>query len=274
MNPHRRWWQFISCRTLKFLSIVTVISGLTACATVTAPPTLPKAPSIKWQAAQLIESSLWRQKQFRSLRALARVDYVGPEGKSGFQEAILVQRPDRLRLETLSFLGAILIVTVNDQEIVGYHPREGIFVRGRRSKENLLHYTQIPLDLDEITALLLGLPPVNGLASARLDGNALVFSFDGRKTDAVAFESPMAVPTRWERFDGAGQALLTVHFADYVSTPVGLFPSRIAVDAPLQGKKLEIRYEDPELNVSLQAGLFSQEKPENVKEVPLQSLGG
>ena len=48
--------------------------------------------------------------QFRSLRALAQVDYAGPEGKHGFQEAVLVQRPDRLRLETLTFLGAILIV--------------------------------------------------------------------------------------------------------------------------------------------------------------------
>jgi hypothetical protein len=232
-----------------------------------------KTPSIKWEAGQLIDSVVRRQEQFRSLRALARVDYVGPEGKSGFQEAILVQRPDRLRLETLSFLGAILIVTVNDQEIVGYHPREGIFVRGRRSKENLFHYTQIPLELDEITRLLLGLPPVGSLASARLESNALVVTSDGQKKDTIAFESSMAVPTRWERFNGGGQVLLSAYFADYISTPAGLFPSRISVDAPLLGKKLEIRYEEPELNVSLQAGLFSQEKPENVKELPIEALG-
>ena len=108
----------------------------------------------------MIESMAQRREQFRSLRALAQVEYAGPEGKQGFQEAVLIQRPDRLRLETLSYLGAILIVTANDKEIIGYHPREGVFVRGARSKENMLRYTQIPLELDEITSLLMGLPPV------------------------------------------------------------------------------------------------------------------
>ena len=274
MNPRDRWRQCLSCRTLQRIIAAATISGLTACAAVKVPPTPAKIPIVKWEAAQLIDAVLRRQEQFRSLRALARVDYAGPEGKSGFQEAILVQRPDRLRLETLSFLGAILIVTVNDQEIVGYHPREGIFVRGRRSKETLFHYTQIPLELDEITGLLLGLPAVGSLASAQLESNALVFSSDGEKKDEVAFESSTAVPTRWVRFNGAGQVLLSVHFDNYVSTPAGLFPSRIAVDAPLLGKKLEIRYEEPELNVSLQAGLFSQEKPAHIEEVPLDRLGG
>jgi hypothetical protein len=64
-------------------------------------------------------------------------------------------------------LGAILIVTANNQEIIGYHPREGVLVRGRSSKENLLRLTQIPLELEEVTALLLGLPPVEPSASWR-----------------------------------------------------------------------------------------------------------
>ena len=57
-----------------------------------------------------------RVQQFRSIKGLAQVDYTGPDGKHGFQEAVLVQRPDRLRLETLSFSGAILIVTANSKE--------------------------------------------------------------------------------------------------------------------------------------------------------------
>jgi hypothetical protein len=274
LNPRRRWQRVSSCRTLVILIFAATVSGLVGCAALTVPPTPTNIPAIHWQAEQLIGAIRQRQEEFRSLRALARVDYAGPGGKSGFQEAILVQRPDRLRLETLSFLGAILIVTVNDQEIVGYQPREDLFVRGRPSKENLFRTIQIPLELDEITALLLGLPPVVPNAPARLEGNALVFSFGGRKRDEVAFESRTPVPTRWERFDGAGEILVSAQFADYVSTPAGLFPSKISVNAPFQGKKLEIRYEQPELNVSLQAGLFSQQKPANVKELPFDALGG
>ena len=215
-----------------------------------------------------------RRNEFRSLRALARVEYAGPDGKRQFQEAILVQRPDRLRLETLSFLGAILIVTVNDREMVGYQPREDLFLRGRPSRKNLFRTLQIPLELDEITALLIGLPPVDPKVPATLQGHTLVFSSNGQKRDEVDFEFSAPVPTGWKRFDETGEILVSAQFADYVSTAAGLFPSRVSVSAPLQAKRLEIHYEKPELNISFQAGLFSQQKPANVKELPFEALGG
>src|SRR5918999_1005426 len=165
---------------------------------------------------------IWSRANFRrhvSGRGLTRLDYAGPDGKGNVQEAVLVQRPDQLRLETLTFLGAVLIVTVNDREIIGYHPREGIFVRGARNKENLLRYTQIPLELNEMTALLLGLPPVDTNAPRRQEGNTLIFSPNGRKQDAVTFESQTPVPTKWERFNEAGAVELSARFLDYVSTP-------------------------------------------------------
>jgi hypothetical protein len=208
------------------------------------------------------------------LRALARLDYAGPDGKGNVQEAVLVQRPDQLRLETLTFLGAVLIVTVNDREIIGYHPREGVFVRGPRSKENLLRYTQIPLELDEITALLLGLPPVDTNAPRRQEGNTLIFSPNGRKQDAVTFESQTPVPTKWERFNEAGAVELSARFLDYVSTPAGSFPSKIQIEAPLQKRKLEIRYQEPEVNASISPEVFTQEKPAHAQELRLETLGG
>jgi hypothetical protein len=176
-------------------------------------------------------------------------------------------------LETLSFLGAILIVTANDKEIVGYHPREGVLVRGRSSKENLLRLTQIPLELDEITALLLGLPPVEASVPWRQEGNSLTFSLNGRIKDTLAFDSQLPVPTRWQRFNGSGVLELTALFSDYITTPAGLFPSKINVEATQQGKKLEIRFQEPEFNATIPAESFSQQKPANVQEVPIEMIG-
>ena len=137
-------------RSAVFVRLIILAFIVTGCATTAKPPALAKLPVPQWESSKLIDSMGQRRQQFRSVRALARVNYAGPEGKHGFEEAVLVQRPDRLRLETLTFLGAILIVTANDKEIIGYHPREGVLVRGRSSKENLLRLTQIPLELDEI----------------------------------------------------------------------------------------------------------------------------
>ena len=253
------------------LAILAFIAA--GCSTTAKHPAPPQLPGPQWESAKLIESMGQRRQQFRSVRALARVNYAGPEGKHGFEEAVLVQRPDRLRLETLTLLGAILIVTANGQEIIGYHPREGVMVRGRSSKENLLRYTQIPLELDEITALLLGLPPVEPSAPWRRDGNSLIFSLNGRIKDSLAFESQLPVPTQWQRFNGGGALELTARFSEYITTPAGLFPSKIDVDAPLQGRKLEIRFQDPEFNATIPAESFSQQKPPHVQEFPIDIIG-
>jgi hypothetical protein len=264
--------RFIRSSKLLKAFVLAAAFGLAGCATVSSPPEL-KLPAPEWELSKLIESMSQRREQFHSLRALAEVNYTGPDGKHGFQEAVLVQRPDRLRLETLSFLGAILIVTANSKEIVGYHPREGVFVRGDRTKDNLRRYTQIPLELEEITMLLIGLPPVDPKAPVKQDGNTLSFSSDGGKRDLVTFELQQPVPTRWERLNASGKVELSAQFADYIDTPAGLFPSRIVFEANLQRKKLQIYYQQPEINSPIAAELFSQQKPANVQEVPIEAIG-
>ncbi len=259
-------------RPIVFYLLVTFSLYLTGCATVAKPPA-PQAPTPQWESAKLIDALSERREQVRSLRALAKVNYSGPEGKHGFDEAVLVQRPDRLRLETLSMLGAILIVTANGKEIIGYHPREGVMVRGQSSKANLLRYTQIPLELDEITSLLAGLPPVDVAGPWRQEGNSLMFSPKGNLKDSVAFESAQPVPTKWQRFNGSGGVELTAQFSDYITTAAGLFPSRINIEAPLQKKKLEIRFQEPELNSTIPADSFSQQKPPHVQEIPIEMIG-
>jgi outer membrane lipoprotein-sorting protein len=268
-----RWWRRTStCPQILNILLIVAFAGLAGCATTTIQPIPTEAPTGPWEAGQLRDALAQRREKFQSLRALANVDYSGPDGKNGFQEAVLIQRPDRLRLETLSMLGAILVVTVNNKEIIGYHPREGVYVRGQASKANLQKYTQIPLELDEMTALLLGLPPADTKTPSELNGNSLIFSSSKRK-DVVSFESKEAVPTKWQRMDGSGRVELSASFADYIQTPAGLFPSKILMESPQQKKRLEIRYREPELNVSIANDLFSQQKPVNVKEYPIEALG-
>lgn len=250
----------------------TLLVALFSCTTV-APPTAPKPPVPQWQSSILLESLKQRNEKFSSLRALAQVDYDGQEGKHGFQEAVIVQRPDRLRLETLSLLGAILIVTANDREIIGYHPRDGIFVHGQPTPDNLRRYTQIPLELKEITMLLMGLPPVDASATTwQQEGNTLV-SADERQREVLTFESQQPVPTKWQRFSGDGTVEFSAEFSDYIAGPPGLFPQAINLEAHLQKKKLQIRYKEPEFNATIPSELFFQQIPAHVKEVPIEAVG-
>ena len=53
----------------------------------------------------------------------------------------------------------------------------------------------------------------------------------------------------------------------------GCFPAHIVFEAHRQKKKLEIRYQEPDVNGTIPADLFTQQKPANVKEVPIEAIG-
>lgn len=262
----------IDARRAAAALLACVAVALAGCATVK-PPAPPSPPVPQWDSARLIESLAQRNESFLSLRALAQVNYAGPEGKHGFQEAVIVQRPDRLRLDTLTFLGAILIFTATEQEIIGYHPREGVYVRARPTPENLRRYTQIPLELEEITKVLTGLPPVDPATSWQQSGNTLSRRRDDGGRDVLTFASHEPVPTTWERTDKQGNVILRADFNQHTATAAGLFPLELALEAPAQKRKLNIRYQDPELNVAVPPEQFVQQIPAHAKEVPIEAVG-
>lgn len=255
--------------------LIGVFIGVSSCTFLSETPSILKnVPPRSREPGELVKSLRQRADRFRSLRALAKVRYWGPDGRAGFQEAVLVRRPDRLRFETLSNLGAVLIVTVAANEITGFHPREGLFYRGKSSKENLLRYTQIPLELEEITALLLGLPPARSQEGWAEEDDS-VSREDGRGSrEVVTFYPSTTIPTQWERFDPDGERTLTAVFSDFGLTSAGPFPLKISLEDHAHQRYLEIHYQEPELNIELPYALFVQQKPDHVREVPLESLGG
>jgi hypothetical protein len=164
-------------------------------------------------------------------------------------------------------------VTVNADQIAGLHPREGLYIRGKSSKENLFHYTQIPLELQEMTQLLMGLAPVTSAGGWQIGGNSLYRSITGQGKEIVVFDLAREVPVRWYRLSENGSPELSAAFENFATTSAGLFPLRIKLETGAQERSLEIIYQEPEINVELAASFFVQEKPPNVKEVPIEALG-
>lgn len=223
---------------------------------------------------ELVRSLARRNDQVRSLRSLAKVTYWGRDERGSFQAAILVRRPDRLRLEMFSLWGAMVILTADANEVVGFHTREGTFYRGKSSKESLVRYTRIPLELRDLTSLLVGLPPVE--VQGRWEGgeDRIQRRLSRGGSEVIIFEPTMGIPIQWELSDPDGEVVLSAVFSDFVSTPTGSIPLSISLESATQERRLEIRYDEPELNVTLPASLFVQQRPPHVRELPLESLGG
>jgi len=256
-----------------YLTLALAFALLPGCASLA--PRLPEVfPEERRPAQELIQSLIQRNAELRSLRTLAGVYYSGTDGKGSFQEVVLVHRPDRLRLETLSPVGALLILTASADEITGFHTREGVFYRGKSSPENFYRFTQIPLGVREVTAVLMGLPPAAAEGEWRNDGPSIVRDMGGGWKETLTFHPSQLLPIRWQRLNPAGKVEMSARFSDFTTTPAGQFPLKIILEGPLQQRRLEITYNQPEINVDLASALFIQQKPENAREVPLDSLGG
>jgi len=215
-----------------------------------------------------------RNEKLKSLRSLAQISYRAGSKKGGFQGVIVVDRPERLRLEAIAMFGTALIVTADASAVTGFHPRENRFYRGESSKENLFRYTQVLLDLEELSALLLGMPPVAPGAPWEITRNIAQRRLRDGSLDIVELNDQTGIPVRWERFARNGQIQFSAAFQELAKTAVGLFPLKISFAAPALGRLFEVRYDEPEINAVLSDSLFVQSMPDDAVEVPLESLGG
>lgn len=251
------------------LCVAGLLAGCSVRETAPEPEPEPRGPNPRL-AALLGE----RDQALQSLRSLARISYRTGAGRGAFNAAVLVRRPGRLRFEAFSIVGAALILTVDDGEVTGFLPSEARFYRGKASRENLYRATQMLLELDEMVALMMGLPPVD--AKASWDAGALALRrvrADG-STDVLTFDAEVTAPVRWQRLSPSGKPWYVATFEDLSDTPFGRFPLKITLETPPLRRTYEIRYDNPELNVTLPESHFVQDLPEGVVRVPLPLPAG
>ena len=215
-----------------------------------------------------------RNRAFESLRSLAKVHYRTGDRKGSFDAAVLLRRPNRFRLEVFSFVGAALILTVDEGEFTGLLPSQGRYYRERTSPRNLFRATQLLLDLDEIVALLMGLPPMQPSPPWLPDGRSLRRVRADGSTETVVFDEPATTPVRWHRTSPSGSVWYAATFEDFTDTAFGPFPLQITLETPPLKRFYQIRYDNPELNVTLPDPHFVQELPEGVVRSPLPAPGG
>jgi len=133
--------------------IVSLLAGCAAHRTVALHP----APAFLPSAAELEAALAARRAGVRSLRALAHLRYRGPEGADTSREAIVVARPDRLRVEVLSVFGSLFVLTADDGALTAYARQEGTVYRGQASPENLWRYARLWLPVNDLVDIVLSL---------------------------------------------------------------------------------------------------------------------
>jgi outer membrane lipoprotein-sorting protein len=236
----------------------------------------PAPPATLPSAAELEAVLAKRRDTVHSLRALAHIRYRDLQESNSSREAIVVARPDRLRVEVLSLFGSVFVLAADDGALTAYARQENTVYRGHASPENLWRYVRLTLPVNDLVDLVLGTPPRRQVKEARVsfdpDTGSIELSQEWAHGTQIVWFSPTALPLGAEERSPDQQTLWRASFNDYERQNGFAVATRIALTLPKWQRSLDITLEDIDLNPTLDATVFAVQIPPGSKVVDLDPV--
>ncbi len=207
------------------------------------------------------------------------MEYSGPTDRLHVKEVIVVERPDRLRIEMMTAFGVALQIATNGHRLCAYHRGDKTFYTGDATTANLARFTRLELGLHDIADFLAGLPP----GRERRSHPTIAFEpatglwrvtapLAGGGTQILWFDKDR-LSVRTEEVDAEGQRRYATRYGDYRMVEGIAVPHRIGLDLSAQGATLELTLSTVTLNETLSESLFRFEAPPGAKLVNLDEAG-
>lgn len=234
-----------------------------------APAILPSAPHLE----AVLQA---RRDSVHSLRALAQLRYHDREGSNTSREAIVVARPDRLRVEVLSLFGSVFVLTADNGAISAYARQDGTVYRGAASPQNLWRYARLDLPVPDVVALMLATPPAALGHSAQVSFDAeagwIQLSQPSPRGTLVVSFSDALLPVAMAQYGGDGEVQWRATFSGYEKHAGSAIATEIAIEWPTWQRSMEVRLQDVEVNPVLDAAVFALQTPPGSKVVQLDPV--
>lgn len=239
-------------RVLAASSAVWIACG---CATVALPPPVYRVTDENARIRAFVESARAGGAERRGLRALATLRLESPDGSGSTREVILVERPSRLRLETLSPLGQTQALLVTDGALFAFFDGRG-FERGRVTADLLRERFGMDLEPREAVRLFLAAPAI----AFDSGGDTLVL---GQGDDRILLSSahrvrfgPQGELREVDVLDPAGAVRWSARYERWRDVGTGRYPFGVTLFFPATGVRAELELREVDLNPSLNPELF------------------
>jgi hypothetical protein len=252
-----------------------------ACAVLAGCASMPRPKEPFVDPAQALSFHQLARERVQSIRAEARVDQRGAEGRIKGTVLMFVKRPDSVRFDAMTQFGPAAILTSSGERFAYADLRTRRFLTGDTCPKNIARMLNMPLSVDQTTALLLGGTPVIDHDQAKIawtDAGFYRIALHGRdggsqEIDFGISERDTAFPPsrqelrllRSEIFDHAHKSILRAVYDDYRPVMLGTYhvamPFEVRVEQPQNGGDTLIRFKDIALNVDVPADAFQQEPP-------------
>ncbi|MBN1141581.1 MAG: DUF4292 domain-containing protein, partial [Deltaproteobacteria bacterium] len=222
-------------------------------------------------AAALLAELKQRQESCSSLRGMARISWrEGNRNAVNSRQALLVRRPDRIRLELFGLFGQpVLVAAINSRRVTALDIGEGVFLQGEASPENLYRLLHLPLRPADLARLILNQVPEMKITypptlETTPEGCLLLLSGTEREQE-LHFDGQGRLVKMGLSFRGERQ--LEAEYGDFSGAEE--FPRRMRFYLPFQGMEVTLRFDALETNVRLGDELFELQAPEGFRSLSL-----
>ena len=231
------------------------------------------------QALRLHQGS---RSHVRAIRAEARVEQWGREGRVRGTVLMFVERPESVRFDAMTQMGPALILTSDGAEFALTDLRENRYLTGPTCPENIGRLLGIPMSGEQVTQFLLGSTPRIEATEQSIectgDGTYLITlqgqGGERQEIEVAVREADLDAPpeqqrlrlVRSELFDSEG-TVWRATFDDWRVVPdpgsadgMGVaMPYEVRFEHPRENADTTVNLEQIDLNVEIPAGAFQQE---------------
>ncbi len=227
---------------------------LSACALFGRPPAFEPIAGEDEAMRARVERVVADAQARQTLRAVGKLHIEGPNGSGSVKQVVLVERPSRLRLESLNPLGQAATLLVTDGARYAFFDGKAL-EDGEVSAELLRERLGLALSPDDAVLALLAAPreplawppvAVRGRGAERevvIGSQSLRFAESG---ELAAIES----------LDASGALEWSAEYGPWRDVPGGRYPVSLALWFPATRLRAELELSSVELNPPLDAGLF------------------
>lgn len=229
----------------------------------TARPIAAGDPRLAAQVAALVHDGEARH----ALRGVARVAIDGPNGSGRAKQILVVERPERLRVEVLGLLDqtvALLVTDGRSYRLVRSGDRT--VERGAVYDALLAEVTGVALSPGDAVRMLLGAPlapgvrVIGGAALSDAGLRAFVARGDGLERESLDFDAAGRLRS-WTRLAADGEPLVEATWTEWRDLAGRPFPHALAIVDHASGAEARVAWSRVELDPDLAPGLFELPPP-------------
>lgn len=214
-----------------------------------------------------------REQAVSTFRGQARLRYEGPDGKFKSSQMIVVEAPDRVRIDFMSPFGPTYTVAADGGSLLAYDRGEKVLYRGRSSVRNVAQYTRVPVSIEVLASLIRGLPPLIARSeTARVtesDGGwRWSADLSGGGGLAIDFDASATRPRAAVVADRSGAEVMRVEFADYLDVDGAAVAHLISATLP-SGEEVELKYSRIWRSIGFADGAFKIDAPSGVRVIEM-----